>query len=174
MVKQTKNAASLVLSAEKAKMRRAFALRMILTIVVVFVLWWFISPFYIALTKSFVVSLVNAFGYYTNASPKLTDALMSPAIPFIILMIGTWGPGLFMKDGKINTKTILWSLGVLVLLVLLSMLGQFFQVYMGLSGESPFWMVSFTSFLIATGPVLVPIVAWLALSYGKLREIFLS
>jgi len=121
-----------------------------------------------------VVSLVNAFGYYTNASPKLTDALMSPAIPFIILMIGTWGPGLFMKDGKINTKTILWSLGVLVLLVLLSMLGQFFQVYMGLSGESPFWMVSFTSFLIATGPVLVPIVAWLALSYGKLREIFLS
>ncbi len=150
-----------------------FWIRMTAVAVIVFVLWWFLAPLYVAMVKGFVSSLIQAAGFYISKEPKLTDALMSPVIPFVILMIGTWGTKLVVKDGKPNWKLFIWFATIAALLLLFSMFGQFLAVYMMTASiESPL-LVFVTGFLIATGPVLIPVVAWLGLSHKQLRDIFL-
>lgn len=151
-----------------------FWIRLAIAAVAVFFLWWFIAPIYVGVISSFVLWMMNLIGFYVDKTPKTTDALMSPVIPFLILMIATWGTKLFYADKKVNWRLIAWTFGVICFLFSISMLGQYIAIYMVTTNTSSDFLVFLGGFLIATGPVLIPIIAWLALSHRELRDIFLK
>lgn len=150
-----------------------FWIRLAITAVVVFFLWWFIAPVYVGIISSFILWIMDLIGFYVNKAPKPTDAIMSPVIPFLILMIATWGTKLLILKNKPNWKLLAWTFGVSCFLFAVSMFGQFVAVYMDTTNSNSDFLVFLGGFLIATGPVLIPIVAWLALSHKELRDTFL-
>jgi hypothetical protein len=151
-----------------------FWIRMAITAIVVLVVWTLLAPFYINIVKSIVMGMIQSAGYYSEFQPKTSDALMSPAIPFVILMIGTWGMKLLMLNNKPNWKLILWFVLGMFGLIAISILGQYLSFYMAVAGEGSGFMTNLTGFLIATGPVLLPIIFWTAISYKEIGSIFLK
>lgn len=150
-----------------------FWIRLAITAVVVFFLWWFIAPLYVGIISSFILWMMDLIGFYVDKARKPTDAIMSPVIPFLILMIATWGTKLLVLNNKPNWKLLTWTFVITGILFAISMLGQLVAVYMETTNTSSDFLVFLGGFLIATGPVLIPIVAWLALSHKELRDIFL-
>lgn len=149
-----------------------FWIRLSIAAVVILAVWTAIAGLYVELDKSIVMGLIKSAGYYSDFQPKLTDALMSPAIPFVILMVGTWGVKLFWLDGKINWKLILWTVLGIVGLIGISVLGQYLSLYMSLANVNSSFMTNLTGFLIATAPVLIPVIVWTVLSYKEISRIF--
>ncbi len=154
--------------------KKAFLLRLLLTTVLVFVVWSFIAKQYALFVDNVVAGMVWNAGYYVERSSSVSTSLLSPLIPFLILMIGTWGISFVYKDKKINWNLILWSTVVCVLLLGFTILGQYYAVYMAVSNSMSDMMLNITSFFIATTPVLIPVVAWYALSSKRLTEIIKS
>ena len=163
-----------IISQKSMSQKTWFWIRIILTAIVVFILWWFIAPGYISMISAIIKTAIKSLGFYTDKNPKLTDALMSPAIPFIILMIGTWGTRLFVVNGKPNTRLMIWFFSLIVALVAFSVLGQYLAVYMAVSNTDSMILVNIISLFISTLPVFLPVVAWLALSYKELQAVFLK
>lgn len=151
-----------------------FWIRIAITATVVLVLWTLLAGSYVELSKSVVLGLVKAAGYYRQYEPKLSDALMSPAIPFVVLMIGTWGTKLIWKDGRFNWKLTAWTVIGTLFLVAISIYGQFLAFFSSVTGNTSDASTNIISFFIATMPVLVPIVLWTVLSYRELGNIFLK
>lgn len=149
-----------------------FWTRMAITAVVVLVAWTLISGIYIEFVKSIVMGLVKAAGYYREYQLKVSDALMSPAIPFLVLMIGTWGTKLFWNNGKFNLKLTLWTVFGTLGLMFVSIYGQYLAFFSSVTGNSSDLMTNVISFFIATMPVLLPIILWTVLSYKELGNIF--
>lgn len=174
--KKQPNAQELAYQLEKeSKNKRLwFWIRLTATTIIIFVLWWFIAPLYTGIISSVIYWLMDMIGYYVDKTPKNVDALMSPVIPFLILMIATWGTKLFYVSKKINWRLIAWTFGLACLLFAISLLGQYVAIYMATTNTSSDFLIFLGGFLIATGPVLIPIVAWLALSHKELRDIFLK
>lgn len=149
-----------------------FWVRMTITAVVVLAVWTLLSGFYTELVKSIVIGLVKAAGYYREYQPKVSDALMSPAIPFLVLMIGTWGTKLFWDNNKFNLKLTLWMVLGTLGLMFISVYGQYLAFFSSVTGNSSDLMTNIISFFIATMPVLLPITLWTVLSYKELGSIF--
>jgi hypothetical protein len=154
--------------------RSWFWIRTTIAAIVVLVFWTLISGAYIEFVKSIVLGLIKAAGYYREYNPKVSDALMSPAIPFVTLMIGTWGTKLIVIDKKINWKLIIAFVFGTLGLIAISIYGQYLSFFMSITGESSAFMTNLTGFLIATGPVLIPIVVWTAISYKEIGSIFFN
>lgn len=152
--------------------RAWFWIRLVITAVVVLVVWTLIARFYEGMVKSIIMSLIQSAGYYRDFEQKVSDALMSPAIPFVTLMIGTWGTRLFWKDGKFNWSLVLWFIIGTFALITISVTGQYLSFMMSLTENDSAFMTNLTGFLIATAPVLLPIVLWTVLSYKEIGRIF--
>ncbi|NTU61689.1 MAG: hypothetical protein HGA95_05150 [Caldiserica bacterium] len=135
-------------------------------------IWTLLSGVYTEFVKSVVLGLVKAAGYYREYQPKVSDALMSPAIPFLVLMIGTWGARLFWNNGKFNLKLTLWTVLGTLGLMFISIYGQYLAFFSSVIGNSSDIMTNVISFFIATMPVLLPIVLWTVLSYKELGNVF--
>lgn len=154
--------------------KKAFVLRLLLTTILVFIVWSFIAEQYALFVDNVVAGMVWNAGYYVERASSVSTSLLSPLIPFLILMIGTWGIGFVYSDKKINWSLIVWSVVVCLFLLGFTILGQYFAVYMSVSNSMSDLMLNVTSFFIATTPVLIPVVAWYALSSKKLTEIIKS
>ncbi len=148
-----------------------FTIRIILTVIVVFALWTIIARQYASFVDGLVSSMVWKSGYYVERASSEDTSLLSPLIPFIILMIGTWGIELVYKEKKVNYRLIIWSIAICVMLLLFTIFGQYLAVYLSVSRSMTQTMLNITSFFIATVPLLVPILAWYSLSKEKLTEI---
>lgn len=144
---------------------------MIVTIIIVFALWTMIAKQYASFVDGLVSSMVWKSGYFVERTSGADASLLSPLIPFIILMIGTWGVELVYKDTKFNYKLIIWSIVICAMLLGFTILGQYLAVYLTISRSMTQTMLNVTSFFIATVPLLVPVVAWYSLSKEKLAEI---
>ncbi|MBP7733602.1 MAG: hypothetical protein KA140_07590 [Caldisericia bacterium] len=149
-----------------------FWVRTAVSAVIVLIVWTLISGIYIEFVKSIVIGLVKAAGYYREYQPKVSDALMSPAIPFLVLMIGTWGAKLFWNNGKFNLKLTLWTVFGTLGLMFVSIYGQYLAFFSSVTGNSSDLMINVISFFIATMPVLLPIILWTVLSYKELGNMF--
>jgi drug/metabolite transporter (DMT)-like permease len=151
--------------------RSAFILRIFVTTVVVFTLWTLIAKWYALLVDSAVSGMIWNIGFYVERSSSVETSLLSPLIPFIILMIGTWGVEFIYRDRKLNYKLLLWFIFICLMLLGFTILGQYLAVYMAVSNTFSQAMLNMTSFFIATVPLLVPVVAWYSLSKEKLNQI---
>jgi len=154
--------------------RSAFILRISVTTIVVFALWTLIAKWYALLVDSAVSGMIWNIGFYVERSSSVETSLLSPLIPFIILMIGTWGVEFVYRDKKLNYKLWLWFISVCLILLGFTILGQYLAVYMAVSNTFSQTMLNMTSFFIATVPLLVPVVAWYGLSKEKLNQIMLN
>lgn len=154
--------------------KQAFFVRLIVTAILVFVIWSLFARNYAMMVDSLVVKMVYNAGYFVERASSATTSLLSPLIPFLILMIGTWGVEFIYKDKKVNFGLILWSIVVCIFLLGITILGQYYAVFMAVSNTGSHMMLNITSFFIATTPVLIPVIAWYALSSKKLTEIIKS
>ncbi|HOO97161.1 MAG TPA: hypothetical protein PKV16_02660 [Caldisericia bacterium] len=153
----------------------AFTIRLVVWTVVIFALWSLIAKMYAQLTTDIVKSWIWNIGYYIEGAQKAENSLLSPVIPFLILMIATWGREFIVIDKKINLRIILWTLGISLLLFAFTIYGQFLINYISLpSVQATSLRINVISFLVSTGPFLIWIVSWFVLSRDKLTEIFYS
>lgn len=161
-------------SKQKISPKGWFWIRTIFAATAVLVIWTLLSSVYVEFAKSVVLGLVKVAGYYREYQPKLSDALMSPAIPFLVLMIGTWGTKLVWNGNRFNWKLTLWTTLGTVGLVAISIYGQYLAFFSSVTGNTSDAITNVISFFIATMPVLVPIILWMVLSYRELGNIFFN
>lgn len=154
--------------------KKAFLFRIIITTIIVFVLWSFFAKQYAFMVDSLVGKMIWNVGYFVERSSAPETSLLSPLIPFLILMISTWGLSFIYIEKRVNTRLIVWSLIVCILLFGFTILGQYLAVFMVVSNTYSQTLLNLTSFFIATTPVLIPVIAWYALSKEKLTEIIKS
>ena len=148
-----------------SEVRKVFVFlgKFILYLSTLYILWLPFSRFYLVVRLKLSYIVLNMIGYYPKfetSEIKVSQGEMFSFLPFLALMLATYGKTVFKKWKPIlMTGLILFSVEVL---------GRFSEK-LYFFNPSIFFISSMSIFLLATARVAIPFLSWLFVAIEDLK-----